>query len=319
MKRWKVYAVFLPLELGLLLFLAVACELKSSDLQARFFSQVSSQIHYAPGVGPSPSISFPSYGPLDIRRGYTLIPKVTERLTDAGYSILSQARMSPRMLQLAELGLFPIYHEKTLAGLQIFDKNHEEIYVSRRPIRFFKTFEEIPPIIVNTLLFIENREILDPDHLQKNPAIEWDRLGKAVLEKAIQEIYPDRSAPGGSTLATQLEKYRHAYEGRTINAKNKFQQMISASFRAYLDGPDTVERRKTIILDYINSIPLAALPGYGEVNGLGDGLWAWYGVDFDRTKHILSDSYVPSTEEEKIERALAYKQVLSLFISHRRP
>ena len=319
MKRWKVYAVFLPIEIGLLLFLAVVCELKSSDLQARFFSRVSSQISFAPGVGPSPSISFPKYGPFDIRRGYTILPSATERLLESGYSIQSQARMSPRMLQLAELGLFPIYHEGTVAGLQIFDKNHEEIYVSRRPIRYFTKFEQIPSIIVNTLLFIENREILDPDHDRKNPAIEWDRLGKAVLEKAIQEIYPDRSAPGGSTLATQLEKYRHAYQGRTINAKNKFQQMITASFRAYLDGPETLERRKSIILDYINSIPLAALPGYGEVNGLGDGLWAWYGADFDDTLRLLGDSFVPKDDADREKRALAYKQVLSLFISHRRP
>lgn len=319
MKRWKVYAVFLPIELALLIFLAVACELKSSDLQAHFFSKISSQIDYTVGPGPSDSVSYPTYGPLDIRRGYTRIPTAKEKLLEAGYQIQSQARMSPRMLQLVNLGLFPIYHEGTVAGLRIFDKNDEEIYVSRRPIRYFTDYHHIPPVIVKTLLFIENREILDPIHPKKNPAVEWDRLGKAVLEKAVQELYPDRSAPGGSTLATQLEKYRHAYQGRTVNAKNKFQQMLSASFRAYLDGPETLDRRQKIILDYINSIPLAALPGYGEVNGLGDGLWAWYGSDFDETMKVLSEDFHPVTEEDRNRQALAYKQVLSLFISHRRP
>ena len=28
----------------------------------------------------------------------------------------------------------------------------------------------------------------------------------------------------------------------------------------------------------LNSVPLSARPGLGEVNGLGDGLCAWYGA-----------------------------------------
>ena len=35
-------------------------------------------------------------------------------------------------------------------------------------------------------------------------------------------------AAGGSTLATQLEKYRHSPEGRTQSARDKLQQMASA-------------------------------------------------------------------------------------------
>ena len=56
-------------------------------------------------------------------------------------------------------------------------------------------------MIANTLLFIENRELLDPNHPQRNPAVEWDRLGAAVLEKVLQTVDPSRNVPGGSTLA----------------------------------------------------------------------------------------------------------------------
>ena len=28
-------------------------------------------------------------------------------------------------------------------------------------------------------------------------------------------------------------------------------------------------------------MPLSAKPGYGEVNGIGDGMWVWYGRDFN--------------------------------------
>jgi hypothetical protein len=37
------------------------------------------------------------------------------------------------------------------------------------------------------------------------------------------------------------------------------------------------------VLDYLNTVPLSAKPGYGEVNGLGDGMWVWYGRDFERS------------------------------------
>ena len=83
---------------------------------------------------------------------------------------------------------------------------------------------------------------------------------------------PTRNVPGGSTLATQIEKYRHSPSGRTDDVREKLRQMASASLRAYRDGPDTSAARRQIVVDYLNSTPLAARAGFGEVNGLGDGL-----------------------------------------------
>ena len=92
---------------------------------------------------------------------------------------------------------------------------------------------------------------------------------------------PGLKPPGGSTLATQIEKYRHAPAGRTEDVAAKLRQMVSASLRAYRDGPDTSAARRQIVVDYLNSTPLSARAGFGEVNGLGDGLWAWFGTDFE--------------------------------------
>ena len=142
-------------------------------------------------------------------------------------------------------------------------------------------------MIVQMLLFVENRMLLDEQRPMMNPAVEWERLAKAVTEKASQWIHPDRSASGGSTLATQLEKFRHSESGITDSVEEKIRQMASASLRAYREGENTIEARRRIVLDYLNSIPLAALPGYGEVHGLGDGLWAWYGTDFDSMRKVL--------------------------------
>ena len=298
--------------------LAVLCsfETRSSYFQSKFFAGAGETITFSLAPGRSEEIRFPKDGPYDLRLGYSLIPKATSSLLGSGFAISEQARMSPQMISLIDRGLFPIYKEKTAAGLRILDREDRFLYRFLRPSRQFNSFDEIPSIIVKTLLFIENREILDFDHPRKNPAVEWDRFGKALAERTIQEVFPDRSAPGGSTLATQTEKFRHSEEGRTRSGKDKIRQMLSASYRAYLDGEDTREARKKIVLDYVNSIPLAALPGYGEVTGLGDGLWAWYDHELSDTVTALNKEVDSATIKDY---ALAFKQVLSLFIAHRRP
>ena len=172
--------------------------------------------------------------------------------------------------------------------------------------------------MVNTLLYIENRELLDAAHPTRNPAVEWGRLGKAVVEQGIKILDPDYDAPGGSTLATQIEKYRHSPGGITASFNEKFRQMMSASLRAYTNGVDTSERRRQIAVDYLNTFPLAAAPGYGEVNGLGDGLEAWYGADFERVNALLMRGPHDPGEDARAQ-ARAYRQVLSLLIAQRRP
>jgi len=127
--------------------------------------------------------------------------------------------------------------------------------------------------VVQTLLFIENRELFDARYPYRNPAVEWDRFGLAVVHTLLRVLPFPLSRSGGSTLATQLEKFRHSPEGRTGSIVEKFRQMGSASLRAYLDGPNTLPTRREIVLAYLNAVPLGATPGYGEVHSLGDGLW----------------------------------------------
>ena len=258
-------------------------------------------------------------GPYDKRLGYALLPAMLDRLTSKGYAVIAQARMSPTLCELIDRGLFPIYHEKTQAGLTVIDQHGEIISATRYPERVYVSFDSIPALIVNTLLFIENRDLLDPQHPYRNPAVEWDRFAKAAFDKAVQMVDRDHKGEGGSTLATQIEKFRHSPEGRTTSVLEKVRQMGTATFRAYLNGEETMEARRQVILNYINSVPLAALPGYGEVNGLGDGLWAWYRADVDTVNELLRECGPGSTCPDVASRALAYKQVLSLFIAHRRP
>ncbi len=173
--------------------------------------------------------------------------------------------------------------------------------------------------MLQTLLFIENRELFDMRYPQRNPAVEWDRFGLAVADTMARSVGINVRRAGGSTLATQLEKFRHSPEGRTGSALEKLRQMGSASLRAYLDGPETLEARRGITLAYMNSMPLAAVPGYGEVHGLGDGLWAWYSADFATVNRLLDQSAQSPDSAPSQEQAAAYRQVLSILLAQRRP
>ena len=93
--------------------------------------------------------------------------------------------------------------------------------------------------------------------------------------------------------------------------------MASASLRAYLDGPETTAARHQIVVDYLNSTPLSARAGLGEINGLGDGLWGWFGTDFALASRVLHE---PAQSPEALAtKGRIYKQVLSLLLAQRRP
>jgi len=315
--RWiRVLPLYVVLAAGVSTF--VVWETRTSWVQSRLFSRYVRGMTFTVGLGPSTFVLFPTTGPYDERLGYVQIPRFVENLQNKGYTVESQARMSEKMLQAVESGLFPLYKEKNRAGLSILAGNGETIYAYRVPERFYASYDSIPELVLRTLFFIENREMMDAGRPYRNPAVEWDRLVKGVFELARTSIDDSRPA-GGSTLATQMEKYRHSPSGRTSSVKDKFRQVVSASCRSYLDGVETTEARRRIVLDYLNTVPLAAIAGHGEVYGLLDGLWAWYGADPGRVDRLLSAHSKTTSRKRLAERALAYRQVLSLFLAHRRP
>ncbi len=296
-------------------------ELQSSRLQARYLAEYARGITFHVEPGATQAIRFPRYGPYDTRLGYSELPTFLQSLAAAGYVITEQARISPQLAQLTDFGLFPTYREKDQAGLVLLDCDEQPLYSVRAPARVYDRFESIPPLLVDTLLFIENRELLDAEHPERNPAVERKRLAMAVFDRLWHLVDRSHETPGASTLATQIEKFRHSPEGRTTSAREKLRQMGSASVRAYLNGENTLPARQQIVVTYLNTVPLSAKPGYGEIHGLGDGLWAVYGRDFDEVNRLLKD--VPTGDDplaELLERkAEAFKQALSLMIAQRRP
>ncbi len=315
------YAVRALLLALLWLGLAVAIglgvhELMSSEWQAQYLSKKAKALTFETGQGPSPNIRFPATGPFDERFGYANLASLSKNLTAKDFDIATQSRMSPELIKLVDRHIYPPYLEKTRAGLEIFDCANKPLFSARYPERVYANFPVAPKLLIESLLFIENRELLDTKYAKRNPAVEWDRFGKALIDQGISVLFPDHDTQGGSTLATQIEKYRHSPDGRTTSGKEKLRQMASASLRAYRDGPDTTNARQRIVLDYLNTVPLAAQAGYGEVNGIGDGLWAWYGRDFSEVNQLLQQ---PEGQGDIKKQALAYKQALSLVIAERRP
>ncbi|WP_458524622.1 transglycosylase domain-containing protein [Onishia taeanensis] len=292
-------------------------EARSSRWQAKEISDYAQRLDYTLADGPSDRLIFPRHGPFDERLGYTRLPSWQPRLEARGFEVRQQARMSPAMMDYANRGFFVPYGEKTQAGLTLTECRGETMHRFANPQRHFAHFDEVPDLVLKSLLFIENRALLDTEHRFANPAVDWPRFVRAAVSQVGEAIHLPGQSSGGSTLATQLEKYRHSPGGLTVSAQEKLRQMVSASVRAYRQGPETLSARQDVALDYLNSVPLSAAPGYGEVHGLGDGLWVWFGAELDALRQALASQ---ATDDAALAaRGRALRQVVALMIAQRRP
>lgn len=292
-------------------------EMDHSERQARYFSDWASRLTFRLQDQPVQGNAYPKTGPYDERLGYTRIPDFVKRLTERGLTVTHQAEQSVDLRDYIGDGFYPPTHERSQAGLRVQDCRKSELFAFEAPRQVYASFEAIPEVVARTLAFIENREIVDAKSPTHNPAIEWPRLGKAVLDQFVELANDDHSSAGGSTLATQAEKFRHSRDGRTNSFSDKYHQMVSASVRAYRDGPYTVEARKRILVDYFNGLPLGAQRGWGEVHGVNDGLTAWFGTNAEEANRLLHQPL--DQAEGQYARAMAFRELLALMIAQRRP
>ncbi|HEX4551835.1 transglycosylase domain-containing protein [Pseudomonas sp.] len=313
---WKAFWLLL-LIIAVVVGLAASKEMRTSRFQSRELSQYAASLTYRLEPGPSEAIRYPGNGPFDLRLGYSSLDEFLPRLLKRDYVITEQTRFSPALLGYTDKGLFVPYSEKIQAGLSITDCTAAPMYQYKYPQQLYSSFSAIPPVVVSSLLFIENRFLLDPKQPLANPAVDWPRFGMAAWSQVAKLLHLPGQSAGGSTLATQLEKYRHSPDGLTVSGAEKIRQMISASVRAYQPGPETLGARQNIIRDYLNSVPLSAVPGHGEVHGMAEGLRVWYGSDFNKANEQLNS---PATDPKTMaDKGLALREMLSLMIAQRRP
>ena len=295
----------------------LVAEARTSRFQSQELSRYAAQLGWSVTPGRSERILFPRHGPFDERLGYTRLPSFQSRLLERDFRIERQARFSPALMEYASRGFTPPYGEKTRAGLTLESCTGETLYAYRHPGRHYPHFDAVPPLVLEMLLFIENRQLLDASVPNANPAVDWPRFARAALSLVTRALEVSDQSAGGSTLATQIEKYRHSPGGRTDTPVEKLRQMVSASVRGYRHGPETLTARQDIALDYLNSVPLAAAPGHGEVHGLADALWVWFDADFDEINRLLVPGF--SGPDALPRQGLAVRQVLALMIAQRRP
>ncbi len=313
---WRLVWLVLVIALAAMGW-AASKEMRSSRLQAEHLSRFAASLTYQVKPGASDAMVYPGAGPFDQRLGYSALDEFLPRLLKRNYLIQAQARFSPALMDYTRQGLFVPYAEKVQAGLTITDCRAMPLYSFTYPQQLYANFAAIPPLVVQSLLFIEDRDLLDPKQPLANPAVDWPRFAKAAWSQVAKVLHLPGQTAGGSTLATQLEKYRHSPDGLTLSGGEKIRQMMSASVRAYQAGPNTLDSRQNIVRDYLNSVPLSAVPGHGEVHGMAEGLRVWYGADFNQVNQALS-----STAQDPASlatRGLALRQVLSLMIAQRRP
>ncbi len=310
--RWVVVLVVLGL-----IGWAAYWEIQTSHLEAMLFDRLNRGMSFGVKSGPSDAIHFPKGGPYDERLGYVQLPQFIASLNEHHFQVSEQARWSQGLLRFVGLGAFPIYPEKDETGIRISDRTGDQIYSAQFPERVYRDFRAIPDLVTRSLLFIEDRYLLDRQEPEHNAAVEWNRFFLAVVGRIGGWFVPGVKEGGGSTLATQIEKFRHSPRGLTGGVGEKLRQMLTASAHVYSSGRKTLGRRQEIVTTYLNSTPLSSMPGYGEVIGLPEALWVWYGTDLKEANRVLTTS--PRNKAQLARKGEIYRQVLSLLLAERRP
>lgn len=305
---------FYPVALGsTVLTVGSIVEMQTSFMQSLIFTAAAENTLFSEERQSSPDSAPMANGPYDVRHGYDRTLEIRQRLTERGFDVTGEGNWHER--NILGVSLFPIYQEKSQAGLTLLDQQDQVLYDARFPRDVFATYTDMPDLLVQSLLYVETRELINDSNPRRNPAIEWERLFLAIQQSAM-----GNGGAGGSTLATQTEKFRHSPGGETSGDKvEKFRQMLTASVRAYEHGTDTTEARHDIVLNYVNAIPLSAVPGFGEVHGFSDGLRAWFGKDPAEVSRLLALDEDGLDAETMRQKAIAYRETLSIVMAVKMP
>ncbi len=166
----------------------IALDLQSSWAESCILSIVARHAAFLVKPGPSRTPDRSAAGPYDERLGYSEEPRLIAALSAAGFRIQGQTSDSFTLRALSHLGLDPIYREKDQAGLLLLDRDGLTLYDSPYPRQIYPNFGAIPPLVVRTVLFIENRQMLDTRHRYRDPAVQWGRFVHAIVDEGIHTV-----------------------------------------------------------------------------------------------------------------------------------
>ena len=117
--RWKLYLSLTFLAMVGVAGTAAWIELQESNFQAEYFHQQARASTWKLEPGEDAGIWLPSSGPYEQRLGYAQLRGFLPRMAAAGFGVTAQARQSAGFRDIVNQGFFPIYREKSQAGLSI--------------------------------------------------------------------------------------------------------------------------------------------------------------------------------------------------------
>ena len=212
----RVLAILIAMAVGGVVAWGVVIELEASPLQSRLFSKLASGFSYTVEPGPNADAHFPQGGPYDERLGYALMPSYIQSLETAGLRGGKSGAAVARSCQFHRLWrLRRLPGEGAERPDPLRPGRRSALPVAPSGTRLRRLRARFPRLAIDTLLFVENRELLDDRYPTRNPAVEWDRFAAAAANAVAGIFHAGNTRFGGSTLATQIEKYRHSPEGRT--------------------------------------------------------------------------------------------------------
>ena len=245
-------------------------EERSSRPQAHY-SGLAAELHYDVRPGISAHIRFPGEGPYDLRLGYSRLPVFIER-RHRGYTVSAQANISLAWSRLPIAACSCLTPRRRRPGSVWLRRRRSHCGVSGAG---FRILDEVPRLMSGSVSSrTANLTSVIPNH---NPAIEWGPLRQGGGRSPWQMIDPDHDGGGGSTLATQDREIpplagRSHRPGQREAAADGFCP-IRATWAARIPA-----RSAGASCSNTNTVPLWARAGFGEKNGMGDGLWVGTGA-----------------------------------------
>ena len=120
-RRRGRFIFWMTITLALLAVMATAAwiEARDSRLQAHYFSEFARSISWEIQDGGNAEIWLPQSGPYSIRLGYSQLSAILPRLAAAGFEVSARARQSEGFRNITGHGYYPIYREKSQAGLTL--------------------------------------------------------------------------------------------------------------------------------------------------------------------------------------------------------
>ncbi|MBV8536312.1 MAG: hypothetical protein JO128_12005, partial [Alphaproteobacteria bacterium] len=101
---------------------AVYGEARTSYLESFLVARVAKPATYSIGIGSSEALQVPPASPYDDRLGYSHLGAYMDALTAHHFVIERQARLSPELAKLSSIAGYPVYREKSQAGVSLLDR-----------------------------------------------------------------------------------------------------------------------------------------------------------------------------------------------------